>query len=725
MANISTDINGYSVIEQKISKEEEEKRNVYLICVESIKQYLAEGKTSVQAENLINESSTLKKKGWRIKVDEIDHNLFIRLIDVNTNNIEATTNLADEGYTIVVQVESDETIALRLAKETEYKTKDDRKRYIYIYFANLVKEYLEQGKTENQVEDLINSSPILIDLNYRIKVDVIEKNIFVRLIDENQNVSESQTDTIESDFGPIIMELEGTKDDRNIRRQLEKSGLSDTILSLPQIVNLLIELGWSEKEIKRAIIQETDLINNIKNYSAYIKDIDIVGGYGIEVIEEKPKNLSIEETLRKVGAFTSSLSVAQIVSILLSQGWDRDDIERSLQQDYGISYGNISFPQIEPYKDPDEAIEIVVPTTESVQIKGTFRRDKGYLTITAEGFDTIVPITNQNSISSKQVNGKTVIRITRILIIEPKIEEVDPSIFEPEEIEDKRSIIDNGKFLQPKPAYMFMVSLEGKYLLKEDYDITPTRITYQRVFDEKLQKSVLRQTVVTESPSIIEHLYVGFSVPYDLKETQEAAAAVYQQVLKKSQNELINIIKSRTEIADSAIIVNCSPRLVFLNINNIPTLEEWDPYKNTVPSNRKIYIAATDVNWEETIKPMVYFLSQCRWEPLLAINHKYKRSPGYIVNDEQSKSFYKENLPLLKKSDLVLVMNPDLDDKNITIQTFLDLQYAKQYEIPVAVWRPYNQSRFKSFIDELNPFTCNSSYYNLFNKIKEIPNKIV
>lgn len=750
MASLVGDpINGYTVIPQNISKEEEEKRTVYLHYVNLIKDLLAQGSyTLSQIEETVNSAKALFALGLKIKLESISDNLYVRLIETNSNTIQASTNLTNEGYTIVVEVESDAEIANRLAQRDLYRSKENRKTYIYLYFASLVKEMLDQGKTVGEIETSLNQADILTEMDYHIKVDIIDQNIFVRLVD-NSGARESYDIKLTTSINSPCLIQVYTKPDTNIRRTLQKYGYTDTVVSFDKVYEVLRDKEQLPlKTIKAFFATETDLKIGVGG-SYFIRDLDIIGGYGVEVLP---------------------------------------------------NIGILSFPKPETELDPNEDITITVPGT-SV----TCNIHDGYADIVSStGDKATVRVKGNQQVNISPSGNTTVITVSRVLIIEPKVQEVDPSVFVPHTPEPAPEP-DNG-LPEVKVNYAFLLTLDGRYLRKDSKDII-TGEKYIRTVDSAGKETIKLVSVIEKDA---DKFHVSFSIPIAIHETYEGIMGIYGKFKQKTQSELLNFIKEHSKIEDTSIIETAQFIVSRFNLTDYPS--NTNSLDLNYALTKQIYIASGKVDYETYIKPLESFLNACRWRTILSTSLKntsllyldqtiklienksvsksftwtekdgteqtvttngvwtveliedaarltrsHKQNPftqalyastlaalksfgwteteaatalqkgTYVIRDPNklSERLNTENYTNIAKADAMIIMNPHIDDICITVQTYLDLMTAKEKNIPVIVWRPYDHSRFKDSIDNANVLVANSSYYNLFRQISLLPNRTI
>lgn len=637
-------------------------------------------------------------KSWETKLDVQGTDLFVTIRYPDTKETYARVNLKDIGYTVIVEVDSDDVIARRLmeVKLDKYQTRDQRKRYIYLFIVKEVKRLLEAGLKLGEIEARINCNEILKLSKHIISLTEEDTTIYIKFID-----AESIIDGTFDYSTPVVdFEEQYTPADHKIRKILKEAGLSDTTLSLDQLVHIMSEQGYSNDYIVNLLLEDKDLRLRISGYYNFLKNIDIIDGYALDVLplvseHPYPYSLTIADPMREV-----KLEIG------------KDDIVK-----------------LEP----------------------------GNLIITSGTDTTVVPLDylKYGYTEFDEQEEKYIINIIRILIIEPKLMEIDPEVFLPKEIEDKRQFIDNG--LVYYIHYAWIVVLKATFSQVRYVQIKTAVETYEK-------KQVTERFIHT--------------IPYAMSANYDPMSDVWQELRRKPQNELDTIIRRLDKLLPvDAVLESCVVKLERTDITEYPgvnvqptvawvrnvclgpvktlpvtldsminflTVCRWQPLKSYNIQEPFIYLdTVRDLlpNWsEETIQSAVAnikanisnqltidFYEEMRtaltdrgWEKV-EVDYVFERKTYLQENPiKYSERLYIEDHEPLASSCALIILNEHDDNICITTYTYLLIMRAKNLHIPVIMWNSYTNSRFKEHIDSANPYIAYKSYYNLFTKINQI-----
>lgn len=635
----------------------------------------------------------------KTEIDVKDNDIIVTIQDKNTKEPYAKANLQDIGYTVIIEVDSDEEIARRLMelKLDQFQTKDQRKRYLYLYLVKEIKHLLESGLKLGEIEARINANEILRLVKYVINLTEEESTIYIKFID-----AESYTDAAFEYSTPIIdFEEQYTPPDHKIRKILKEVGLTDSVLSLTQLVNIMSERGYSNDYIQNLLLESKDLRLRISGYYNFLKNIDIIDGYALDILP------------------------------LVSTS---------------------PYPYSLKFTDPAKDVKIEVGKDDIVKL------EPGQLIITSGSNTTVVPLDHlkYGYTEFDEQKEKYVINITRILIIEPKVMEIDPDIFLPEQIEDNRKSIDNG--LIQSYHYSWIVALKGTY-------------TQSRKVQIKIDEDTFERRVVQDRFTNV--------IPYAMSDDYNEMYSAWQEVRRKTQSELDTIIrKLYKRLPKDTVLESCVVRLEQTDITEYPFYPNMT--KSSIQWTRKVFLGAVKA-WPENITIMTNFLTVCRWEPLqsayiqkpyiyldtvreLLSNWSEEQIQTVIwniknnISNQQTIDFYQDMRTVLtdrgwekveidnifatktylqenpikqseqlyieddyhlSRSDALIIMNEIDDNLCITLQTYLNIVKAHELGIPVIMWNSYSNSIYKDYIDGINPYVAYKNLYNVFTKINK------
>ena len=662
-----------------------ETQEVILEALEMIKTIYGSSSfaTVEDIEKEVNELFANNDLNLQAEIDVLDTDIIVTIKDKDTYEDYAKVSLKDTGYTVIIEVDSDEEIARRLMEVqlNQYQQKDQRKRYLYLYFVKEVKRLLEAGLEIGEIEARLNNNEILKLARHVITITQEESIIYIKFIDYENYTSDIP---FEYNNPEVDFDERYTPADHKIRKILKEAGISDSVLSLEQLVNIISEQGYSNDYITNLLLEDKDLRLRISGYYNFLKNIDIIDGYALDVLpllsdQQYPYTAKIIDAAR----------------------------------DVKVEIGQDDIVKLEP----------------------------GQLKIISGTDTTILPLDHlkYGYTEFDEHEQKYIINIKRILIIEPHIMEIDPKVFLPEEIEDKRRNIDNG--LIQSYHYSWIVVLKGTY---------------------------------TQGQSSFTYV-----IPYTMANDYDSMYMVWQGIRMKTQTELDTIIRKKYKsLPKDAIIESCVVRLEQIDITEYPFSNKT---QYGIQWSKRVFLGAVKT-FSKYIEPMINFLTVCRWEPLqsfyiqepyiyldtvreLLPNWSEEQIQTVISNiktnisNQQTIDFYEEmrialtdrgwekieidkifatktylqENPIkqseqlyieddynLSKSDALIIMNEVDDNLSITLQTYLNLIKAHALGIPIIMWSSYTNSIYKDYIDSTNPYLANKNLYNVFKKINNL-----
>lgn len=680
-----------------------EKQEVILEALEFIRSTYG---TSVYAtiadiEKEVDDIFTRNNLNLQTEIDVKDNDIVVTIRDKDTKESYAKANFQDIGYTVIVEVDSDEEIARRLmdVQLNQYQQKDQRKRYLYLYIVKEVKRLLEAGLEIGEIEARINTNEILKLAQHVVTITQEESTIYIKFIDYENYTSDIP---FEYNRPEIDFDERYTPPDHKIRKILKEIGISDSVLSLDQLVSIISEYGYSNDYITKLLLEDKDLRLRISGYYNFLKNIDIIDGYALDVLplvsdQPYPYTVKITDAIR----------------------------------DVKVEIGKDDIVKLEP----------------------------GQLKITSGTDTTILPLDylKYGYTEFDEQEQKYIINIKRILIIEPHIMEIDPNVFLPKEIEDNRKDIDNG--LIQSYHYSWIVVLKGTYTqsrivqIKTDDDKYERKIVQDRFinmipyamsddYDSMyLAWQEVRMKTQDELDTIIRKLYkllpkdaVLESCVVRLEQTDITEYPFYPNITKHatqwSRRVFLGAVKTLSTHIDPMI--------------NFLTICRWEPLQSTYIQDPYMYLDTVREllpNWsEEQIQTVISniranisnqqtidFYEEMRneltdrgWEKV-EIDNIFATKTYLQENPiKQSEQLYIEDNYHLSRSDALIIMNEIDDGLSITLQTYLNIVKAHELGIPVIMWNSYNRSIYKDYINSINPYIAYKNLYNVFKKINNL-----
>ena len=634
------------------------------------------------------------------EIDVQDNDIIVTIKDKDTKESYAKANFQDIGYTVIVEVDSDEEIAKRLMNMQldQYQQKDQRKRYLYLYFVKEVKRLLEAGLEIGEIEAQINNSEILKIVQHAITITQEESTIYIKFIDYKNYTSDIPFEyhRLEIDF-----DEQYTPPDHKIRKILKTVGVSDSILSLDQLVSIISEQGYSNDYIANLLTEDKDLRLRISGYYNFLKNIDIIDGYALDVLplvsdQPYPYTMKITDAAR----------------------------------DVKVEIGKDDIVKLEP----------------------------GQLKIISGTDTTILPLDHlkYGYTEFDEHEQKYVINIKRILIIEPHIMEIDPNIFLPKELENNRKDIDNG--LIQSYHYSWIVALKGTYIQSRQVQIKTDDDTYERkIIQDRFTNVIpyamaddydsmylkwqeIRMKTQAELDTIIRKIYKR--LPTD--------AVLESCVVRLEQTDITEYPysnKTKSGLQWSRRVFLGAVKTLSAHIEpmiNFLTVCRWEPLQSTYIQDPYIYLDTVREllpNWsEEQIQTVISnirsnisnqqtidFYEDMRteltdrgWEKV-EIDNIFATKTYLQENPiKQSEQLYIADDYNLSRSDALIIMNEIDDNLCITLQTYLNIVKAQELGIPVIMWNSYSHSIYKDYINSINPYVAHKNLYNVFTKINNL-----